>query len=233
VTTQYDDRTAVSGTTYYYKVQACNASTCGELSDDDAGSRAAGPPVKVTGVDASDGTYADKVVITWDALPGAESYRVYRSLTSTGLSYINETSSTSYNDYGGTSGVTYYYRVQAMDAQGYLGDPSDPDTGYRGSGSGVPIPDISSGVSASYDTACDGVHVSWNAVSGATAYEVYRKQVGSGQPYQLLYTTGSASYNDDEAVAGTEYNYKIKACNTSGCSALSDKVTGKRKSPGC
>ena len=97
-----------------------------------------------TGVNASDGTYADRVEVTWNPVAGATQYRVYRA-TADNASLASPLSSwqagTSYNDTtavtqassgcSGGSGIQYYwYWVKAMNAVG-SSLYSDSDRGHR------------------------------------------------------------------------------------------------------
>lgn len=52
--------------------------------------------------------------------------------------------------------------------------------------------------------------ISWNSVSGAVKYKVYRATSKSGS-YSLVKTTTSKSYTDDDAKPGKTYYYKVKA----------------------
>ena len=84
-----------------------------------------------TGVSASDGTYTDKVLVTWDAVYGATSYTVYRRATSPGgtKTTLGSTPSTEYNDYSASVGTIYYYWVKASNTYG-TSDFSAYDTGF-------------------------------------------------------------------------------------------------------
>ncbi len=64
------------GKWYWYKVLACNAAGCGPESSPARGY--AGRPPKPENVQASQGTYPDKIVIFWDPMPGATHYHVFR-----------------------------------------------------------------------------------------------------------------------------------------------------------
>lgn len=56
-----------------------------------------------------------------------------------------------------------------------------------------------------------GIRLSWNKVSGATAYKVYKK-TKSGK-YQLLKKANTLSIVDGRISSGKTYGYKIVACN--------------------
>ena len=59
----------------------------------------------------------------------------------------------------------------------------------------------------------DGITVTWGAVSGATAYRVYRR-IGSGGWEGLKDVTGT-TYTDSAVTSGTTYTYTVKAYNGS------------------
>jgi len=98
-------------------------------------------PPSPTNVQASDGTYTDKVRVTWNSVSSATSYKVYRATSSGGTkTYLGSTSSTTYDDYSASVGTTYYYWVKAKNAYGESGY-SSYDTGYRkGTSTHKPMP---------------------------------------------------------------------------------------------
>jgi hypothetical protein len=85
------------------------------------------PPAKPTGVTASDGTYMDKVALSWSAGSGGgpvTGYYVYRD-----GDLIKDTASTSYDDTGATPSIVHTYTVKAYGAGGESA-ASDGNTGY-------------------------------------------------------------------------------------------------------
>ncbi|GMW03063.1 MAG: hypothetical protein AMXMBFR84_41990 [Candidatus Hydrogenedentota bacterium] len=108
------------------------------------------------GLQASDGTFTDKIQVTWQAVANATGYRVYRSQTWDGGSAtaIGDVSGTTYEDFsasapnvttppGGCGGgggtpqvnyITYVYWVQALGANGAQSNWCPPNDGYRGAG---------------------------------------------------------------------------------------------------
>jgi hypothetical protein len=68
-----------------------------------------------TGVTASDGTYTDKVYITWNSVSGASYYKLYRATSSGGTktAITSWQSSRYYYDYDVIPGDWYYYFVKA------------------------------------------------------------------------------------------------------------------------
>lgn len=104
---------------------------------------AATPPNPPTNVQASDGTFSDRVNITWSASANATSYEVYRATSASGAkTRIGTPSSTSYVDRGITCGTNYYYWVKAVGSGG-VSDFSSPNTGYcQGSTPPPPPPPV-------------------------------------------------------------------------------------------
>src|SRR3990172_4364659 len=83
-------------------------------------SGSAGPDVppaslaKPTGVTATE-SFTDHVTITWNAVPNARFYKVYRDESAAGTYglLLGENNVASYNDTTATQGVRYYYKVEA------------------------------------------------------------------------------------------------------------------------
>ncbi|MBI3987663.1 MAG: PKD domain-containing protein, partial [Lentisphaerae bacterium] len=127
--TLYDDTTAVQGTTYYYWIKGTNAAGVGAFSLGDSGYAAT---LVTLNVQASDGSYFDKVRVTWSALPLATGYQVWRHTASTigSASLLGAVAETGYDDTGATPGLTYYYWVRATNSAG-PGTFSASDTGWR------------------------------------------------------------------------------------------------------
>jgi cellulose 1,4-beta-cellobiosidase len=129
--TTYDDTTASVGRTYYYYLKASNSNGASRLSAYNTGYRSDGKPSVPTNVQASDGTYVDKVKVTWTASSGATSYTVHRATSRRGTKVaIGTTSGTSYDDTTASAGRTYYYWVTGTNVYGASGF-SAYDTGYR------------------------------------------------------------------------------------------------------
>lgn len=89
------------------------------------------PPATPTGVTASDGTYNNRVVVTWDAMDGATYYEVYRDTSSGGGSMILLDSPVvnTYEDFAVSDLTPYYYWVYACNSYG-CSAISTYDSGY-------------------------------------------------------------------------------------------------------
>ena len=177
---------------------------------------------------ASDGTYTDKVLISWSSVSGANSYIIYRSTSANGT-YSQATSSSSpYYDTSATIGTTYYYRLKACSGSsgtGICSDYSNYDTGYRA----IATPNTPTASDGDYT---DKVRISWSSVSGANSYIIYRCTSTNSSSCSQIGTDSSSPYNDTSSTAGIIYYYRLTACSGSSgtgiCSNYSNYDTGYR-----
>jgi len=180
-----------------------------------------------TGISASQGLYSDGVLVQWSAVSGAAKYRVYRA-SSSGGSYAElgdtaDASSLSGADYSATVGPHFWYKVAAVDGSGNAGDMSAAAEGWVSATPTAPSPPT--GVLASDGNSTSSITVTWNAVSSATSYDVYRSTSPSSG-YSLAGTVAVLTYTDSSAAAGTLYYYEVKAKNTNGTSDYSSSDSG-------
>ncbi len=223
--TTYQDRNLTGAPYYCYKVTAVNAS--GESAPSNESCAYLTPTQTPTGVSASDGTFSDRVRVTWNAVDGAKRYEVWRSTSAADNGVkIADPVSTSYDDMTAVVGTTYYYRVRACNI-GCTGF-SAYDSGYRA----VSTPSAPSGVSASDGTYVDRIRITWNASADATYYEVWRSMVATDNGSKII-ELSDTTYDDSSVSENVTYYYRIKACNTSGCSNFSAADSGYRASTGC
>ncbi len=132
--TYYDDTDVEQGTTYWYRVKASNSAGDSDYSNADSGylKEETTPPSAPAGVAATDGTYTDKVRVSWSSSTGATSYKLYRatSNSSGAASLVSQgITGTSYDDASVQPGTTYYYWVKANNSAGDSGFSSS-DSGY-------------------------------------------------------------------------------------------------------
>ena len=191
------------------------------------------PPGPPTGVSASDGTYTDKVRITWKAptTGGTKGYRIYRATANNAGSAteIGMSTGTWQDDTSAVAGTTYWYWVKAYNAAG-SGPFSNGDSGYKQAALQVPGP--SSALSASDGTYTDKVRLAWTAptTGGApTGYRIYRYTSNSSGSAAEISTSTATSYDDTSAVAGTTYWYWVKAYNAAGSGPFSNGDSGYKQ----
>ena len=165
------------------------------------------------------------IIVSWNAVIGATSYNVYRwSLSSETWTLIGNPSATSYTDSNPLNGENHYF-VTAVNNTGESGQDDYVSCNYSsGGGGGTNLPAPSNLVAT---LSGSSVVLTWNAVSGATGYKVYRRPA-SGSWVNIASPTGT-SYTDNNPINGTN-RYMVTAVNNAGESAQSNErivdVTG-------
>lgn len=138
------------------------------------------------------------VKVTWDAVEGADSYRVYRRAGGVYTwSYIGTTTDTSFTDSKATNNKYWIYTVIAVNEAGYSGFDKVGKTIKC-----VTAPKVT-GVS----NAANGLYVKWNAVPGAKEYRVYRKGLNYNS-WLYLGTTKNTWFTDSPIKNSNGYYYK-------------------------
>ena len=216
--TSYTNTGAKAGTTYYYRVKACNDAGLSPYSNIVSGQvksvtpKPSAPVVKI-GHSASSG----KPMLTWNAVSGATSYKVYRATSQNGTySLLGTVTATSYTNTGAKAGTTYYYKVKAVNSAG--------ESAYSNVVSGrATVTTLTMG----HSSTSGKPQLTWKAVSGAASYKVYRATTKNGA-YSVINTTKALTYTNVGAALGTTYYYKVEALNASGKSlGFSAVVEGK------
>ena len=215
--TSYVNTGAAVGKTYYYKVRALNVDgAAGAYSSTVSGAAKAVAPAAPTVTM----TYSDsgKPKLTWSAVSGAASYRVYRSESrGTGYSLLGTTTSTSYVNTGAAVGKTYYYRVKAVNSAGTSAYSNIVSGTARTPAPAAPV--LKGGTSS----ASGKPQLTWAAVDGAAKYDVYRSNSADGT-FSKVGSTDKTTYVNTGAVKGVTYFYKIRAVGASGASGFSNTV---------
>ena len=225
-TTTYVNTGAKDGVTYYYMVTAVNDSGESAFSNTVSGqNKAVTPKPSAPVVKIGNSATSGKPMLTWDAVDGATSYKVYRATSQNGpYRLLGSVTTTTYVNTGAKDGVTYYYKVTAINDSG--------ESAFSNTVSGqnkAVTPKPAAPVVKIGNSATSGKPMlTWNAVSGATSYKVYRATSQNGT-YSLLGTVTATSYINTGAKDGVTYYYKVKAVNSAGESPYSNIVSGQSK----
>ena len=208
--TSYVDTNVKNNTQYSYKIKAYNAAGASAFST--------AASLKKTQISVSNlkaDANGSKVQLSWTGgVTGAEGYVIYRRTE--GGSY-DEIGRTSGNTYSNTisAGIKYYYAVAVY--SGSRTEDKCPEVG-------VMYLVAPSGLSVSNTIA--SLTLKWNAVKGATGYEIYR--AGTDGKYSKIKTVTSTSYVDTNVKNNAQYSYRIKAYNTACTSAFSTAASLKK-----
>lgn len=185
-----------------------------------------GPPFAPTGLSAT-GSDA-QATLTWHTVTGATYYNVYRGMSEDGLFNkiaANVTSAT-YTNNELANGTTYYFKVNAANTVG--------ESVYSSAVSVTPqlalqVPAVPNNVTVNAgDTQAA---LTWNTVTGATYYNVYRSTTENGIYTRIATNITSGSYTDTGLSNGTTFYFKVKAANMAGESAYSNLVSATPFAP--
>ena len=208
--TSYVDTNVKNNTQYSYKIKAYNAAGTSAFSTA-ASLKKTQISVSKLKADAN----GSKVQLSWTGgVTGAEGYVIYRRTEGGNCTEIGRTSGNTYSDTI-SAGIKYYYAVAVY--SGSRTEDKCPEVGvmYLAAPSGLAVSNTISSLT-----------LKWNAVTGATEYEVYR--TGTDGKYSKIKTVTSTSYVDTDVKNNTQYSYKIKAYNAAYTSAFSTAASLKK-----
>jgi hypothetical protein len=102
------------------------------------------------------------------------------------------------------NGITYYYVLSAVNANGESANSSEVSATPN-----IPPPGVPTGLTA---TAANlQVALAWNAITGATSYNVKRATT-TGGPYAKVGSSTVATYTETGLSNGTAYYYVVSGC---------------------
>ena len=196
----YLDMEVQGGCKYYYTVNAITENNGVSGYNEDGKS--------ITFIETPDlievkNTYSG-VVFTWDSVPGAANYIVYRRVSGGSWKNLGTTTKTTFTDIETLSGTkTYIYTVRAV--------AEDGSRGYYDTGLSVKY---MKAPTVTFANTGSGITIKWGKISGAKQYYVYRKVSGS---WKRIATTTKTSYTDTavKKSAGKTYSYTVRAVNGS------------------
>ena len=210
----FTDTGATAGKNYYYKVRAIDA------NDNYADSNIVGRTCDLaqTKVTLTNVASTGKIKISWDAVEGATKYEVYRAASKNGsYSRISTTSNTSVTNTKAEAGKTYYYKVRAICSV-------DAATAAYSVVKSATCDLAQTKVTLTNKESTGKIVISWDAVEGATKYEVYRATSKNGT-YSCISTTSNTSVTNTKTDAGKTYYYKVRAiCDVSEAAAAYSAV---------
>lgn len=160
-----------------------------------------------------------KPKVSWKRVEGATSYKVYRAVSANGTyKYLTTTTKLSYIHSQAVQSKTYYYKVKAVDQNGKTKN-FNPSNKVK-----VTCKLARPTVKAGNILKTGKPKLSWNKVSGAEKYAVYRATKKNGT-YKYMTTTKNTEWTHETAVAGKKYYYRVKAIDVDNRSADSAKST--------
>ena len=172
------------------------------------------------------------------------SYTVYRSTTSGFTpSSSNQvgtvTSGTAFSDTGLTASTTYYYKVEAVDADGSSAASTQASATTSAGASCTAAPSAPVGLTATAASS-SVINLSWTPVTPPanctiSSYTVYRSTTSGFSPSssnQVGTVTSGTTFSNTGLTASTTYYYKIEAVDADGSSAASSQASATTSAAG-
>lgn len=226
----YDEAISEMGRVRYYKIASINEAGTGAPGDYVSGQTWGRQPAAPGGISTTQGSFPDKVTISWSASDGASGYRVYRSDTSNGIYTQVDTdlgNVLTYDDLTGVQGTHYFYKVSAFSDYGES-IQSENSEGWK-----LAPPQQVTGVFATDGSEYRKITITWDAPSGlVTSYNIYKSDTATGTYNVIKSGITTLNYTDDGAldpdVAGEGIHrfYKVCAVNAAGSGTQSVENEG-------
>lgn len=145
------------------------------------------------------------IKLTWNKIAGVYGYRLYHK-TSTGWKRFKDTTATSFTDSGVTANKTEIYTIRCIDKGG------NTVSGFNSKGWSKKYTALTPSISKLENTS-GGIKLSWNKVTGAYGYRLYRK-TSSG--WKRIKDTTATTYTDSAVKSGRTETYTIRCIDRNG-----------------
>jgi fibronectin type 3 domain-containing protein len=219
--TTYTDTGRTNGTTYYYEVESVSSGGAVGAPSSEIGVT---PMAIPTGVTISGNT--GNIALTWTAVTKAGSYSVHRGTTTGGPYSISVGTVTSANltDTTVANGTPYFYVISAAntttDATTSLTATSTSSNSTELTATPLSAP---TGVGAALNGS--SVTLTWNTVTGATSYNIFRSTTSGSGYVSINSTDTSTSCSDSNLTTGDTYYYVVAAQAANSLSSNSTPVS--------
>src|SRR2546426_6027004 len=224
--TTYANKGLASGITYTYRVSAITVSLLTSSPSNTASATTFTVPRAPTGL-TSTASLSSQINLSWTAPTKnggspITNYKIYRSTSSgTETGYVNLGNVTSYTNTIVTPGVTYFYKVAAINSVGVS------PLSNEASATPPTVPTAPQNLQAS--AGVGNVTLSWQAPSSdggsaITGYKVYRS-TSSGTETGYVNLGNVNSYINTGLTGGVTYFYKVAAINALGVSPQSSEAS--------
>ncbi len=200
----YTDKTVKSGKTYYYTVKAICSTNASAYNGTGLNKLFLAVPELATVTTDEKGN----MTVKWKSVDGAKGYVVYKRIKGgdwAELKTVENAKTLSYTDKATKkAGTVYQYTVKAYNGKVYSKYDS---TGLSGMYLAAPTTKL--------ENVEGGIKISWNTVTGAKSYNVYKKAEGKTSWTCICKGCTDKSYIDDNITYNKKYTYMVKAVSDS------------------
>ncbi|MBQ8860800.1 MAG: hypothetical protein IJ015_05655 [Ruminococcus sp.] len=145
--------------------------------------------------------------IKWNAVSGAENYRIYVK-TASSWKGLGNTTDTSFTDTTVKSSNSYTYTVRCISKDGRTVKSYYNTKGMAGTYYETPV-------IKKIENTRDGVKITWNKVSGVSQYKLFYK-LSDGSGWKTISTTTSDNSTHKPLSDKDTYTYTVRGCNSKG-----------------
>ena len=245
----YNNNGLATSTTYYYVVEAVDAKGS-SVASSQASAETFAPscstvPSAPTGLTAT-ASSSSAIGLNWTAVTPSvncaiSSYSLYRStasgFTPSSGNLIASTIGTTYSNTGLAASTTYFYVVEAVDADGASVASTQVSAETQATSCSA-VPSAPTGATASAASS-SAINLNWTAVPPPTnctitSYSVYGSTTSGFTPASgNLVASGATgtTYSITGLAASTTYYYVVEALDTAGTSAASAQATATTQAP--
>ncbi|HMW03747.1 MAG TPA: C1 family peptidase [Leptospiraceae bacterium] len=178
-------------------------------------------------INASNGNFSNKIVLTWMQVPGAIGYEIYRSNPDDdNFQQIGLSQNTQFEDTGVLPEIAYSYKITAVSETDVSDLSQVTAIGYAKDTKNEIPPKITS-ITATDGKFSDKIILEWEPLENVTGYQIF-KWDSATKTYRAIAKTNSTIYEDRTAKKnGTLETYTVAGLNNSITGILSDAVMGK------
>ena len=215
VTSPYLLTGLTNGAVYYYAVSSVSGGLESDLTPVSQLAPSVSLPLRPEGVSGAGGS--GQITLTWGTIPGAASYNIYWGCAP-GVTKASAKVLGAVSPYAHTAlayGQRYYYRVSAQNAAG--------ESLLSGEISAAPLLALPLNVAVS--TGNSQNTISWTAVSGAAAYNIYWGTSAGITKTSAKIPGVAGPYVQTGLTNGQAYYYRVAAVNAAEESGLSAEVS--------
>ena len=146
------------------------------------------------------------IKLSWNKIAGVYGYRLYYKPVSGGWKRFKDTTATSFTDSGVVPNKTETYTIRCIDKNG------NTVSGFYSKGWSKKYTPVAPTISK-LDNTSGGIKLSWNKVTGAYGYRLYRK-TSSG--WKRIKDTTATTYTDSAVKSGRTETYTIRCIDRNG-----------------
>ena len=222
----WKDKSALSGSKYWYTVRAYKGSTLSGYHYKGLSGTFVDTPVLTSAIPLVSG-----VQLKWNAVSNASKYEVLRmkegyswevKYTGTATTFTD-----SYSNPAKENGTRYFYAVRAVAKDGTT--RSQLSSMKEILWNRAPAKASIKLTGAAHDTTHAAITVKWNRVEGVTKYRIYRR--GNGAPWSAIAdvtanSVAEAVYTDKTALYNITYRYTVRSLSNDGKTITSGYTMG-------